>query len=214
MKGCIYRNVQVKFAVYQTTTDPLLFIKSTVYLTFPINATILRRMKAWLINNEILKRRWTRMWPIMRDLPGNYMEVWRELQRSSEGIVRVRQNSDLASPENISDFTAGASLTCAKVMNTRSYTSSPAYVFILSCWRKHEDRFITAAGVLSCTSASEGCISKSAFVEITGQITKDPYFLSRKQRIPALPQRHFGKHLFVCHVRSLVFSDVHWDHTL
>lgn len=141
----------------------------------------------------------------------------RQLHGGKEGTVEVLRkdrkspgrNSDLASPENISSFTAGASLPCAKVMNTRSYTSSPAYVFILSCWRKHDDRFITAAGVLSCNAASEGCISKNAVVEISGLLTKDPYFLSRKQRIPTLPQMHFGQHLFVCHVLSLVFSDVH-----
>ena len=141
----------------------------------------------------------------------------RQLHGGKEGIAKVLRkdrnspgrNSDLASPENISSFTAGASLPCAKVLNTRSYTSSPTDVFILSCWRKHEDRFITAAGDLSCTSASEGCISKKAVVGITGLLTKDPYFLSRKQRIPAQPQRHFGQHLLVCHVLSLVFSDVH-----
>lgn len=75
MEGCIYRNVQVKFAVYHTATDPPLFTKPAVYLTFPINATILRRMKAWPVNNEILNLRQTRMWPITRDLPGNYVEV-------------------------------------------------------------------------------------------------------------------------------------------
>jgi len=64
-----------------------------------------------------------------------------QLHGGMEGIAKFLrkdrncpgQNSDLASPENISDFTAGANLTCAKVMITRSYTSSPAYVFILSC---------------------------------------------------------------------------------
>jgi hypothetical protein len=99
-------------------------------------------------------------------------------------------------------------------MNTRSYTSSPAYVFIFSGWSKHEDRFITVAGILSCNSVSEGCISKNAVVQITGLLTKEPYFLSRKQRIPALLQRHFGQHLLVCHVLFPVSSDVHYDHTL
>jgi hypothetical protein len=64
----------------------------------------------------------------------------RQLHGDMEGISKVLrkdrkspgQNSDLASPENIISFTAGASLPCAKVMNTRSYTSSPAYVFIFS----------------------------------------------------------------------------------
>ena len=87
MEGCIGKNIRVKFAVYQAATEPLLSIKSTVYLkTYSVNATILLQMKAWPVNNEILKRRWTRMWPTMRDLPGNCMEVRRELQRSSERI--------------------------------------------------------------------------------------------------------------------------------
>jgi hypothetical protein len=64
----------------------------------------------------------------------------RQLHGGMEGIAKVLrmdrktpgQNSDLACHANINSFTAGASLPCAKVMNTRSYTSSPAYVFILS----------------------------------------------------------------------------------
>jgi len=65
----------------------------------------------------------------------------RQLHGGKEGIAKILRkyrnspgrNSDLASPENISSFTAGAGLPCAKVLNTRSYTFSPAYVFILSC---------------------------------------------------------------------------------
>jgi hypothetical protein len=108
-------------------------------------------------------------------------------------------------------------------MNTRSCTSSPSYILILSGWRKHEDRFITAAGVLSCTYASEGCILKNAVVEITGLLTKDPYFLSRKQRIPALPQRHLAKtsscvtsfplFLVTC-IRIIHFKFYHWNYGL
>jgi hypothetical protein len=65
-----------------------------------------------------------------RQLHGGMEEIAKVLKkdRNSPG-----QNSDLASPENIISFTAGASLPSAKVMNTRSYTYSPAYVFILSC---------------------------------------------------------------------------------
>ena len=167
-------------------------------------------------NESMTSKQWNTKTPMDTDV--TYNEGFaRQLHGGMEEIAKVLrkdrkspgQNSDLASPANINSFTAGASLLCAVVMNTRSYTSSPAYVFILSGWRKHEDRFITAAGVLSCTSASEGCISKNAVVEITGLLTKDPYFLSRKLRIPALPQRHFGKHLLVCNVLSPVFSDVH-----
>jgi hypothetical protein len=67
---------------------------------------------------------------LARQLHGGIKEIAKVL-----GKVRnwPGQNSDLASPENISDFTAEANLTCAKVMITRSYTPSPAYVFILSC---------------------------------------------------------------------------------
>lgn len=128
-----------------------------------------------------------------------YEGFYRQLNGVTDGIAKVLRkdmkstgrNSNLAPPENISYVTSGASLLCARVMNTRSYTSTPAYVFILSCWRKYEDRFITAAVVLSFTSATEGCISKNAVVEITGLLTKDPYIFSRKQRIPVLPQWHF-----------------------
>jgi hypothetical protein len=54
----------------------------------------------------------------------------RQLHGGKEGIAKVLrkdrnnpgQNSDLASTRS---FTAAASLPCAKVLNARSYTSSP-----------------------------------------------------------------------------------------